>query len=114
MRLLLLSLVASYPLLTLLLPKASAGMAAPVLSEAERAQVRDVMHQVEYAAIKGQPEICSALSPLPLFENAPSADDWTSFCTAILNHDARGCDAVSAMLSPDLRSFCVASFPRPA
>lgn len=107
MRLMLLLLVAAYPALCLL-PSVQAR--ASLLSEGDRAAARMVLHQIAYVSLRGTTADCETLSPLPLYAGAPSADDWTTFCRGIVHHDATACVRIPAMLTPDLRGFCAASF----
>jgi hypothetical protein len=113
MRLLLFVGAVLYVGVALRLPLTSARNAVSLYPNV-RASVRYLLHTVEAAAITGREGDCAALSPIPLYEGGPSVDDWQAFCDAVTSKDAARCGDVSAMLTPDLRTFCLRTFASPS
>ncbi|MFA6523411.1 MAG: hypothetical protein WCS85_03535 [Candidatus Peribacteraceae bacterium] len=109
MRSLLLLALVGYAFLAFRMP-VNAETAGESVSAASRQDVRTVLHLVERASILGAEEECGILSPLPLYEHSPSADDWTSFCSAMVKREPERCAAISGTIIPDLHAFCSSIF----
>ncbi len=112
MRLLSLLGIVGYIALGLLVPKAGALplRESPDVVSTEVATNRTLLNAVESAAVAGREGDCASLSPIALYQGSPSLDDWRTLCTAFVRRDAQNCANISAMLHPDLRGFCFASF----
>ncbi len=69
-------------------------------------QTRRLLQDIE--RIRGTRDMidCDGLEPIPLYEGSPSLLHWTAFCLARVHRDVTACDALPAMLTPDLRTLC--------
>lgn len=85
------------------------GAGAVVDQESARAsqlQTRHLLQEIERIRATHDTIDCQGLQPIPLYEGAPSVEDWTHFCLARARRDTASCDSIPAMLIPDVRTLC--------
>lgn len=77
---------------------------------AARADVDNLLVTIDLASHTGDATICETLSPIPLYDRAPDAMQWRTFCLAQVDRNAARCNAIPGMLIPDLQTFCHDTF----
>lgn len=73
---------------------------------ASQPDVRQLLQDIERIRMTRDVIDCDGLQPIPLYEGSPSLRDWTDFCVARARRDDAACDALPAMLVPDVRTLC--------